>query len=69
MVPTTDRTESLTGPDIAYTGRPSIGRELSELVVRMARENPSWGCDRIFPGVALARHVYAKGIGYGFQMG
>src|SRR5450755_390861 len=31
----------------AYPGRPPIGRELSELVVRMARENPSWGYDRI----------------------
>jgi putative transposase len=31
----------------SYPGRPPIGRELSELVVRMARENPSWGYDRI----------------------
>jgi transposase len=31
----------------AYPGRPPIGRELSEMVVRMARENPSWGYDRI----------------------
>ena len=31
----------------AYQGRPPIGGELSELVVRMARENPSWGYDRI----------------------
>jgi hypothetical protein len=31
----------------AYPGRPPIGHELSELVVRMARENPSWGYDRI----------------------
>ena len=31
----------------AYPGRPPIGRELSELVVRIARENPSWGYDRI----------------------
>ena len=27
----------------AYPGKPRIGRELIELVVRMARENPGWG--------------------------
>jgi hypothetical protein len=31
----------------AYPGRTPIGRELSELVVRMARENPAWGYDSI----------------------
>ena len=30
-----------------YPGRPAIGREITELVVRMARENPGWGYDRI----------------------
>src|SRR5713101_3815456 len=28
-------------------GRPPTGRELSELVLRLARENPSWGYQRI----------------------
>jgi putative transposase len=28
-------------------GRPSIDRELRELVLRLGRENPSWGCVRI----------------------
>src|ERR1700724_3277090 len=31
----------------AYPGRPSIGREVRKLVVRMATDNPSWGYDRI----------------------
>ena len=30
-----------------YPGRPSIGREITELIVRMARENSGWGYDRI----------------------
>src|SRR5947209_6778014 len=30
-----------------YPGRPPVGREIAELVVRMARENSSWGYDRI----------------------
>jgi hypothetical protein len=35
------------GLDTAYPGRPRIGRELSELVVRIAKENPGWGYDWI----------------------
>ena len=31
----------------AYPGRPAVSREITELVVRMARENGSWGYDRI----------------------
>jgi putative transposase len=30
-----------------YPGRPAVGREVAELVVRMARENRGWGYDRI----------------------
>lgn len=30
-----------------YPGRPAVGPELTELVVRMARENSGWGYDRI----------------------
>jgi transposase len=31
----------------AYPGRPTVGREITELIVRMARENGDWGYDRI----------------------
>src|SRR3954454_14283337 len=30
-----------------YPGRPPVGREITELVLRMARENSGWGYDRI----------------------
>jgi hypothetical protein len=30
-----------------YPGRPPIGRQITELIVRMARENSGWGYDRI----------------------
>jgi putative transposase len=31
----------------AYPGRPAVSREITELIVRMARENSGWGYDRI----------------------
>jgi putative transposase len=31
----------------AYPGRPTVGREVTDLIVRMARENSDWGYDRI----------------------
>ena len=31
----------------SYPGRPRVGREVTELIVRMARENSGWGYDRI----------------------
>jgi putative transposase len=30
-----------------YPGRPAVGHEVAELVLRMARENTAWGYDRI----------------------
>jgi putative transposase len=41
----------------AYPGRPPLGREVSELVVRMARENPGWGYDRIVGALFNLGHV------------
>jgi putative transposase len=40
----------------AYPGRPTVGREVTELVVRMARENPSWGYDRIVGALSNLGH-------------
>jgi transposase InsO family protein len=37
-------------------GRPSIDEEIELLVVRMARENPSWGYDRIVGAMANLGH-------------
>src|ERR1700751_3317436 len=31
----------------SYPGRPPVGREVTQLIVRMARENCGWGYDRI----------------------
>ena len=37
-------------------GRPSIDEEIERLVVRMARENPSWGYDQIVGAMANLGH-------------
>src|ERR671918_422016 len=41
----------------AYPGRPRVGREVTELIVRMARENSGWGYDRIVGALANLGHV------------
>ena len=39
-----------------YPGRPPIGRKITELIVRMARENSGWGYDRIAGAMAILGH-------------
>ena len=41
----------------SYPGRPRVGREVTELIVRMARENSGWGYDRIVGALANLSHV------------
>src|SRR3954452_19305242 len=41
----------------SYPGRPRVGREVTELIVRMARENSGWGYDRIVGALANLGHV------------
>lgn len=42
-------------------GRPPGSEEITELVLRMARENPSWGCDRIEGELANLGHQVSDG--------
>jgi hypothetical protein len=37
-------------------GRPRVDRALEQLIVRMAKENPDWGYDRIVGALANLRH-------------
>ena len=40
----------------SYPGRPPLSREVQALMVRMARENPGWGYDRIVGALANLGH-------------
>ena len=42
-------------------GRPGIMREISNLIVRMALENPKWGYTRIQGALANLRHTVGRG--------
>ena len=42
-------------------GRPGVMREIAELIVRMARENPGWGYTRIQGALANLNHRVARG--------
>lgn len=41
----------------SYPGRPRISREVTELIVQMAKENSGWGYDRIVGALANLGHV------------
>ena len=41
--------------------RPGIMREISDLVVRMAQENPGWGYTRIQGALANLKHTVGRG--------
>jgi len=40
-------------------GRPRLAQEITDLVLRMARENASWGYDRIHSALAYLGHIVA----------
>src|SRR4029078_5568041 len=42
-------------------GRPGIMREISQLIVRMAQENPGWGYTRIQGALANLSHTVGRG--------
>jgi putative transposase len=47
-----------------YPGRPLVGREITELIVRLARENSGWGYDRIAGALeSLGHHVSDQTVG------
>ena len=39
-----------------YPGRPPLGREITEIIVRLARENNGWGYDRIAGALRILGH-------------
>jgi hypothetical protein len=48
----------------SYPGRPPVSKEIVELIVKMARENPGWGYDRIVGALAnLGQVVSDRTVG------
>jgi len=47
-----------------YPGRPRLDRNIEDLIVRFARENPTWGYDRIVGALAnLGHHASDQTVG------
>lgn len=50
-----------------YPRRPSISREVTELVLRLARENTAWGYDRIAGALNnLGHHISDQTVGISY---
>jgi putative transposase len=47
--------------DRRSVGRPGVMRQISDLIVRMAQENPSWGYTRIQGALANVNHKVGRG--------
>jgi putative transposase len=57
LVPTADRSQVRRFPLSQLLGRPRIEAEVEALVVRFARDNRSWGYDRMVGALANLGHV------------
>ena len=49
------------GSIVRKAGRPLIVGEIKELILKLARENPSWGYTRIQGALANLRHEVSRG--------
>jgi transposase len=54
-IPTAER-QNFNFRELSRLGRPKVDQEAERLVLQMARENPSWGHDRIVGALANLGH-------------